>query len=100
MREPVRHLIRGAGRIFDIFPPPMPNPSPSARMEAIWKETGDLLHGAIAQFADENGLPSPEEIRDGKAVGQNVPARRRGNRSRTFSRHSGGASSDGAGRRP
>lgn len=37
-------------------------------METIWKGTGDLLHGAIAQFAEENGLPSPEAIRAGKAV--------------------------------
>ena len=66
MKAVARHLIRGAGRIFDIFPPPMPNPSANARMEAIWKDTGDLLHGAIAQFAAENGLPSPEEIRAGK----------------------------------
>ena len=39
-------------------------------MKAIWKGTGDLLHGAIAQFAEENGLPSPEEISAGKAVGR------------------------------
>ena len=58
MRAAVRDLIRGAERVFELFPPPMPNPSPTARMEAIWKETGDLLYGAMAQFADENGLPS------------------------------------------
>ncbi len=66
MKETIRHLLRGAGTIFDIFPQPRPQLTPREQMELIWKQTGDLLYDAIGQFAEENGLPSPEEIQTGK----------------------------------
>lgn len=60
----LRHLLRGARRAFQAFPPPMPVKDPKVELDEMIQMIGvDLTH-AIERTARQNGIPIERVLDD------------------------------------